>query len=123
MKSGISVGGLLKSSGFRAGPPGSQLPAQVSSPDLPDGHCNQGRGGSSRGGSGGQSQGQGVRRRRVQQRGGAGYNAQGQVGSGWWDGARVRGGVRGGVKGVARRGGVIPASDMDAEGTGACIIS
>ena len=72
MKSGISVGGLLKSSGFRAGPPGSQLLAQVSAPDLPDGHCNQGRGGSSRGGSGGQSQGQRVRRRRAQQRGGQG---------------------------------------------------
>ena len=54
---------------------------------------------------------------------GAGSNAQGQVGSGWWGGARVRGGVRGGVKGVVRRGGVIPASDTDEEGTGACVIS
>ena len=68
MKSGISVGGLLKSSGFRAGPPGSQLPAQVSAPDLPDEHCNQGRGGSSRGGGSGRGQGPGVRRKWVQQK-------------------------------------------------------
>ena len=45
------------------------------------------------------------------------------MGSEWWGGARVRGGVRGGAQGIASQGGIITASDTNEEGTVACVIN